>query len=456
MEKFRKFYFQEFKFDNEKLEATFFYNFDKKVFFEEKVYFFNNDFKKRENLDENIINNFLFNTHIALWISYYKAFPTNKLIIESWFLSKSQVVFWKKFYKNWLAEFLYRNKISPDNLFNFIVNSEEKYEIRDFNISKKSLISLGWWKDSLVSIDLFEKSKISYDLFVFWKNDNIKQGCADLANKKILLVKRKLSEKLIELNNDWYYNWHVPITWIIAFVQILTAYIYDYKYLVLSNEKSASSWNIEWNWLRVNHQYSKSLEFEIDFKNYVEDNITHNIKYFSLLRWVYEQKISKYFSLNCKRYFDLFSSCNNNFNINENKRLKWKKWCNNCPKCAFVFVILRPYLENSEIKDIFWEDLFYKKQLENVFLELLWLTWIKPFECVWEQSEVIYSMNKSLEKYDPNNLPEILKIFVNKIKKLKSVDFFTNLEKKLDEIYNDDIIPKNIKNKVIKNNFNEK
>ena len=34
-----------------------------------------------------------------------------------------------------------------------------------------------------------------------------------------------------------YYNWHVPITWIIAFVSIISSYIYDFKNIVLSNEK---------------------------------------------------------------------------------------------------------------------------------------------------------------------------------------------------------------------------
>jgi hypothetical protein len=65
---------------------------------------------------------------------------------------------------------------------------------------------------------------------------------------------------------------------------LLVAYLYDYKYLVLSNELSANSGNTLWNGFEINHQYSKSLEFEKDFKNYVEENISDDLKYFSLLR----------------------------------------------------------------------------------------------------------------------------------------------------------------------------
>jgi len=86
-------------------------------------------------------------------------------------------------------------------------------------------------------------------------------------------ILKKFSEKFInlfKLNKEWYYNWHVPITWIIAFVSIVSSYLYDFKNIVLSNEKSADEENTIWNGLKINHQYSKSGEFEKDFRKYVE------------------------------------------------------------------------------------------------------------------------------------------------------------------------------------------
>ena len=455
MRKFNSFYFESFSFDEKTLKAIFKYSFDQDYFFEEEVDFSSDLFFYRDYLDFDIVNNFLFSLHLALWISYYKSFPTSNLYVKSWFVDSSQVKFWQKFYKNWLWEFLYKNKIKPDNLFNFINLSQKKYLKKDFELSEKSLIPIWWWKDSLVSISLFEKANFDFDINVFWKIDNIKQSCADILWKDILLTKRKISPSLLELNDSWNYNWHVPITWIIAFVMVFLWYLYDYKYLVLSNEKSANIWNTFWMWFEINHQWSKSLDFEKDFMEYVRNNLSDKIYYFSLLRWFYELKIWEYFALNCKKYFKTFSSCNNNFHIDATKRLTWKIWCLDCPKCAFVFSILRPYLTDIEINDIFWEDLFYKKNLEKTFLELLWIDWIKPFECVWEVEEVVFSFYKSMDFYDENSMPEILKIFKKEIFLKNDISFFKNLEKKLVTIYDEDIIPEIIKNKIIKKYANE-
>lgn len=452
MKKFSKFYFSKFEFDLEKLIATFYYSFDNEVFFDEKIDFNSNDFEIRKDFDINILNNILFHLHIALWISYYKLFPTSDLVIESWTIDDYQKKFWEKFYINWLWEFLYTNNISPGLLFNFTSNSDIKFNKIDFNVSEKALVPIWWWKDSIVSVELLKKSPVNFDLFVFWKGDELKNNTSEISWTKTLLVKRFLSEKLFSMNNEWYYNWHVPITWIIAFSMEVVSYLYDYKYLILSNEKSANFWNTLWNWVDINHQYSKSLDFEKDFSNYVEKYISSDVKYFSLLRWFYEIKIAELFSDLWSKYFSFFSSCNNNFKIKNksDKISKWKYWCNDCPKCAFVFTILRPFLNKEDVLNIFWEDLFNKKDLEKLFRELLWISWIKPFECVWESEEVIISMYKSLEKYDNDKLPYILDIFKNDVLTKMTIVELENIEKKLVTISQDDIIPENIKKLIFK------
>ena len=449
MKKFNKFYFKKFEFNDSSLQATFSYSFDNEVFFEEIIDFNNRWFKVRNDFDIKALNNLLFHLHIALGISYYKASPTKDMVLESGILNEDQMSFWRKFYLNWLWEFLYSNNISPDNLFNFKNESSKIYEKIDFNIWKKTLISVWWWKDSIVSIELLKKSWLEFDLFVFWKNDDLKSNTAKIANKNILLVKRIISSKLFELNNEGYYNWHVPITWIIAFVKEVTAYLFDYKYLILSNEKSANFWNIVWGDLSINHQYSKSLDFEKDFSEYIIKYISNDVKYFSLLRWMYEVKIAELFVKYWKEYFSVFSSCNKNFTINKNNNITRWLWCNKCPKCLFVYSILRPYLNDDEIINIFWEDLFNRKDLEWLFRKLLGISWFKPFECVWEKEEVIYSMYKSLTKYD--KLPYILKIFKEEILDKMNNQDIKNIQKKLVTIYNEDIIPAEFKKLIFKN-----
>ena len=83
LKKFENFYFESFNFDKQNFIATFCYSFDEKEFFEEKIYFKNDDFETIKNIDFEIVDNFLFSLHLALGVSYYKFFPTKNLIIKS-------------------------------------------------------------------------------------------------------------------------------------------------------------------------------------------------------------------------------------------------------------------------------------------------------------------------------------------------------------------------------------
>ncbi len=450
MKPFRRFYFDKFKFDKKTLSASFFYNFDEKDFFEEKINFKNDLFKLRKNLNTEVLNNFLFNIHLALWISYYKLYPTKELIIKSWYLDQNAIQFWKKFYKNWLSEFLYKNEISPKKMFNFMNISKDIYKKIDFKTSDKFLVPLWWWKDSIVSIELLKKHSIKFEAVVLWKLDEIKKGVLKKAKVDNFVIKRILSKRLFELNEQWYYNWHIPITWIIAFNLIFVAYLYDYKYIVLSNEKTADILNTVWKWLEINHQYSKSLEFEEDFSIYVKKYMSSELKYFSLLKWMYEYKISEIFSNLWQKYFKIFSSCNNNFKINKSITLKTKKkffWCNNCSKCVFVYVMLSSFLEKKELLSIFWEDLYDREDLENLFNELLWISGIKPFECVWDKKEMILAMYNSIKLYKKSKieLPYILKLYKKEIFNKIWKNELNEIKKELKKIYNKELIPKEIK-----------
>ncbi len=80
------------------------------------------------------------------------------------------------------------------------------------------------------------------------------------------------------------------------------AYMYDYRYIVFSNEQSSNFGNLEFHGMNVNHQYSKSLEFENDFREYIERYMTSDIEYFSMMRPYYEVNIITQFAT-LKQYF---------------------------------------------------------------------------------------------------------------------------------------------------------
>ncbi len=446
MKEFKAFYFESFRFESETLKAYFLYSFDKAEFFEEEIDFRCSWFELRKDFDETVFASFLFQIHLALGISYYKLYPTKDLFIWSGYLTDTQIAFWEKFYKNWLWEFLYKNNIPPQGLFQFHKESDIVYPKQDIDSSEKSLVPLGGGKDSMVSIVLLEEAWYQFDTVVFWKMDTVKTQISDQLKENNLLITRKMSQNLFKLNDLQYYNGHVPITGIIAFVLYASAYLYDYKYIIMSNERSADEGNMIWQDFEINHQYSKSLEFERDLRAYTQQFLVDSISYFSLLRGMYEYKIAEIFSKNCRRYFKTFASCNKNFFINSHKTHAWN-WCLSCEKCAFVFLILSAHLDEKDLLSIFWENLFLKKDLEQTFLDLLGIGDHKPFECVGTNEESVFA----LYKYFENNTKQwkLYGIFEEKILSQMSEFELYELEKKLREIWTDDNIPLKVRSDLL-------
>lgn len=397
---FNKFYFDHFAFDYETLIASFSYSFDESVYFTETIDFKAEWFQPRDNIDKGTFKNILFHLHIAMWISYYKAYPTKELIVKSWYLNDDQKSFWGKFYQNWMGEFLYKNKIIPQGLFNFI-NYETQKEIipTKYKINTdKAILPFGWWKDSLVSFELLRTMWVPLDLFTFGKDYEAHKSSANLTWEKRMVIQRHIDPKLFEMNQNGYFNGHVPITWIISFSLTVISYLYDYKYIVFSNEKSADVENIIWEWMKINHQFSKSVEFEKDFNHYVKKNISEDVRYFSLLNWLYDLNVAKIFS-HYPQYFTSFVSCNNNFKIIEKNKYTDQRRCLACPKCFSVFCMLRPRITDQQVIEIFGRDIYQEEDKVSEFKKLLGVEDHKPFECVWTTRESTLAMYYVYQQY---------------------------------------------------------
>jgi hypothetical protein len=179
---------------------------------------------------------------------------------------------------------------------------------------------------------------------------------------------------------------------------LLAVALFDYKYVLVGNEKSANYGNVEYLGEMVNHQWSKSEEFEKLFNDYVGKFITPGIKYSSPLRDMTELQVVEKF-VQYPQYFKVFSSCNRNFRINNASQ---KKWCGECPKCLFVFISLAAFLPKEEVLDIFGKNLFEDKNLTPLFEELVGVRNFKPFECVGTQEEVEEALKKISEKGEFN------------------------------------------------------
>ena len=283
-----------------------------------------------------------------------------------------------------MGEFFYKNKIDFRGLIDFpYCNSDEPpIQPRRLDEAKKNrfLVGIGGGKDSILAVEQLKKQKKEITGFILDSQDSPPLVQIDVANTMAIdyrIVKRQFDNKLFDLKPA--YNGHIPITAIYSFIALLLAAIYNYSSIIIPNGKSANFGNVNYLGVEINHQWSKSEEFEKLFQEYVRQNIATNINYFSNLRPYSEMEIVKMFSFH-KKYFPVFSSCNRNFKIKGN--VNQKRWCGECAKCAFVFIILAANLPKKEVIEIFDKNLLDDPQLIPLYQDLIGKGTMKPFDCV--------------------------------------------------------------------------
>lgn len=349
--------------------------------FTEKLIFPHADFSQ---IPEPLRHRLHMNLLLILGISYWKLYCPKKIEIKNNQLTEEQANFWNSVYMKGLGEFFYKNNIDFRGPVQFPHASGFNAEPVSLARKDRMLLMLGGGKDSIVSAELLKENKKDFTAFVI--NDYpLQQEIVKLIGVDSIIVKREIDPKLLKINGrSGVYNGHVPISAIYAFIALMSAALYDYRYIVSSNEKSANFGNVEYLGIEINHQWSKSFEFEQMFQNYVKQYITDDIDYFSLLRPMHEIKIAQLFS-KYPKYFSTFSSCNRNFTI---QKTTDKKWCGDCSKCAFVFTMLATFLSKEEVIKIFGKNLFADATLIHTYKELLGIKDIKPFECVGTPDEV--------------------------------------------------------------------
>jgi|SRR3989344_985227 len=346
-----------------------------------------------------LLDSIFINLSLALGISYWKIFCPKKIITPHYALSKTQAEFWNALYTHGLGEFFYKNKIDFRGLIKFPYQNISSPKPMRLSTKNHSLAMIGGGKDSIVSTELLKKSRKHFTPFLLNKSE-IQMETLRVLGKKPLIVKRAIDSQLFKLNKRRdTYNGHVPITAIYSFTALLTAVFHKNKYIIASNEKSANYGNMRYLGTSINHQWSKSYEFERSFNKYIKKYITPDITYFSFLRSLNEIKIAEIFSKNNK-YFKYFSSCNTNFAILKKSD---RRWCGRCPKCAFVFASLAPFISKKDLLGIFGQNLFEKKALLPLFEELLGIKNFKPFECVGTPEETRLAFYKASQKDEFTN-----------------------------------------------------
>lgn len=340
--------------------------------------------------------------HLILGISYWK-FHCAPRIRMPYALAEEEARFWNIVYQKGLGEFFYRNKLNPSlsPKFPFVRNKKiTSYQLPVTDYS--SLIGLGGGKESIVAGELLKKHGFRPTAFIVDTNGS--SGLIDAVVKKMgigaLKVRRTLDPKVF---NKHPYNGHIPISAIYAFLGVFLAILYGRQHVIVGNEYSSNFGNLSYKGLDINHQWSKSFEFEQLFQEYCKNFITPDVQYFSLLRPFHEIRIAKFFSRFCKKYFNVFSSCNSNFKVLRSAKLQGRaKWCGKCAKCVFTFILLSAFIPKKELLKIFGKNLYRQENLITLFKDILGFGDAKPFDCVgtFQEAQTAFAMASKRYKND--------------------------------------------------------
>ena len=432
-EKYNEFIYNKYEVieDDDNLNITYYFEIPGLIEFNPKI-IINKSIIKNELND--FSNYLIFHIGLVELISYYKCCCPKNIIIKAGYINEDQIKWFRKLYYYGLGEFLYINNIniSEEELMNITCTVEKQ----EFNISYKgngNLIPVGGGKDSCVTLELLK----NMDNTPFIINPKeVHLNCINKAGyNDYICIKRILDKKIIDLNNQGYLNGHTPFSALVSFISYLSAYLTNKKYIVLSNEGSANESTVIGT--KINHQYSKTYEYENDFNDYTKKYFKIDIKYFSFLRPLSEFQIGLLFS-NYEHYHSVFKSCNVG-----SKSEPWV-WCGKCPKCLFVYIILSPKLYKDKLVNIFGNDLYEDKELLNTLKELIGDAKAKPFECVGTIKEVRYALSLTIRNIK-GELPYLLKYYKDNYELIEEkLEYNYNEINNLDPIF-DNILRENIK-----------
>ncbi|MBI4480057.1 MAG: hypothetical protein HY651_08555 [Acidobacteria bacterium] len=453
------------------LRVQFRFRLEPEIEFAPETVFEQVDWARVEEIPRATLENYFFHLGLVEMLSYWKAACSPEIIVRAGALSAEQTAWWLNLLRKGMAEYFYVNQIdfraadlvriisapraltSPavipsesrragttrDLLLNPSSQKGEKQipplrQAQGRNDTEKDLVLTSGGKDSVVTLETLRAAKVGQAFLPASKSTGLEActyfdclllnpteaalavakqaGCA-----KPIIVRRTIDKRLLELNAAGYLNGHTPFSALLAFLGVTVATLFGHRRVIVSNERSAEEASVEYLGATINHQYSKTFEFETAFRKYCErylipreqqiprshgapgqaarDDIA-GVEYFSLLRPLYELQIAERFSKH-PEYFPLFRSCNRGMATNT--------WCGHCPKCLFVWTVLYPFVERAELLGIFGSDLFASEGAAELLRALLGLDATKPFECVGTKEETLAALHLCVEKYKQQGIP---------------------------------------------------
>ncbi|MGH9096941.1 MAG: endonuclease domain-containing protein [Acidimicrobiales bacterium] len=367
-------------YDHSSRTATLRYGLDDRYSFEETITF-ETEPPPDLPVDDSGLDRALHHLHVAAGTSYYKAAAPPAVEVEGTGLTASESEFHGHLYDDGLREFALANGLPVPRPVKIHAAPAVPVDADRLRTRRPGglLVPIGGGKDSMVLIEAVRH--LAPRLFAVNPHPLVIELAA-ASGLELIVVRRHLAPELARLNAAGALNGHVPITAIVSLIAVAGSYLYGYDSIAMAIERSASE---ETRWVDgvpVNHQYSKSLDFEILLQRLLAESIDPGIIYGSGLRRYSELSIARAFS-RLTGYHSTFCSCNTAY---RQRAAAGDRWCGHCPKCRFVGLMLAPFLSPEAVVDIIGRDMFDDPDQVEGFAALMSEAG-KPFECVGERGE---------------------------------------------------------------------
>lgn len=357
-------------------------------------------------------------------VSYYKTAAPPTIELPTTPLRAAERDFLRDVYLDGMGEFAYRNGLDLGDLRieappigpHAEAGSDADQAVGTGpNAGKRPLVPFGGGIDSIVTVELVRRLADTALFVVSRPGDRFAaiERPAAVTGFPVVRAERAIDDQVLRSAELGFLNGHVPVTGIISAIGVLAAVLDGRDALVMSNEWSSSVGNLDVGGRVVNHQWSKSLAFETGFRGVLGRTLGTAVDYFSRLRPYTELFVAERFAA-LGDYHHTFQSCNRGFHIDPALRLD--HWCGRCDKCAFIDLILSPFLPASRLSEVFGG----REPLDDLDLLPRFQALVdtsgalKPWECVGEVNECRAAVALAAERPDRRATP-VLRALVDQL-----------------------------------------
>ena len=346
-------------------------------------------------------------------VSYYKTTSAPVIDLGDTPTTAAERAFLAAYYADGLAEFAYRNGIDlsgvrvvgPDPSPGQAPTPAPPGKAADPfpGAPPRPLVPFGGGIDSIVTVDAIATEHRDTALFVLHPpRDRFAaiEGAAAVTGLPVTRVAREIDLKVRRSAELGFLNGHVPVTAVVTAAALVAAVLDGRDAVVLSNEWSASVPTVVTGGRAVNHQWSKSEEFEVAFATLAHDALGPLPSVFSFLRPRTELWVAQRFAA-LTRFHSTFRSCNRAFHQDPLQRLD--HWCGTCDKCCFIDLVLAPFVDAAALGAVFAgrREPLDNPENEERFAVLLDVgTGERPFECVGDADECRAALVLASERPD--------------------------------------------------------